>query len=232
MNSQFKLALLIQVIYPVTLILSLWSLMMTTITDPGIIPKASKNDPSLQSFGVTPKKRDGSISSDRSSEKLVRSNARRLDEECVALVEGHEVPVAKCRTCNVFKPPRSFHCSDCNACIEVHDHHCPWVGTCVGKRNHKYFLSFAVTTSLHAIITAIISGLYLKMEKYGEDDEDGSWSVRHMIGIVLLGFTLLIVCCVGGLGCYHSKLACSGATTNEEMRGKISEFNPYDQGCT
>ena len=87
-------------------------------------------------------------------------------------------------------------------------------------------------TSLHAITTAVISGLYLKMGKYGEDDEDGSWSFRHMIGICLLGFTALIVCCVGGLGCYHSKLAFTGATTNEEMRGKISEFNPYDQGCS
>ena len=145
--------------------------MMTTITDPGIIPKISKNEQSQPDFDVTPKKRDGSITSDRSSEKLVRKAVRRFDEDCVALVQGNEVPVSRCRTCHVFKPPRSFHCTDCDACIEVHDHHCPWVGTCVGKRNHKYFLTFAITSTLHALQTAVICGLYLKLDKYVEEEE-------------------------------------------------------------
>ena len=122
---------------------------------------------------MTPKKRDGSITSDRSSSgKLVRQAVRRFDEDCVALVQGNEVPVSRCRTCNTFKPPRSFHCTDCDACIEVHDHHCPWVGTCVGKRNHKYFLTFAITTTLHALQTAVICGLYLKLDKYVEQEEE------------------------------------------------------------
>lgn len=161
----------------------------------------------------------------------MRKEVKKFDEEFIAIVNGVEVPVSKCRTCHVYKPPRSFHCSDCQACIEVHDHHCPWVGTCVGKRNHKFFLSFAIFTSIHAIITAILAGFYLKMDKYGDDNEDGSWSAKHVIGAVLLGFTGLIVCCVGGLSCYHSRLACTGATTNEELRGKYEALNPYDEGC-
>ena len=47
----------------------------------------------------------------------------------------------------------------------------------------------------------------------------------------LLVFTALISLCVGGLSCYHGKLACSGMTTNEELRGKYGAGNPYDQGC-
>ena len=36
--------------------------------------------------------------------------------------------------------------------------------------------------------------------------------------------------CVGGLVCYHGRLACKGMTTNEEIRQKYAE-NPFDEGC-
>ena len=66
-----------------------------------------------------------------------------------------------CKTCNILRPPRSFHCRDCNVCVEVHDHHCPWMGTCVGKRNIRYFVLFLNFTGIHALISAIICGLFL-----------------------------------------------------------------------
>jgi len=64
-----------------------------------------------------------------------------------------------CKTCNILRPPRSFHCSRCEVCVEVHDHHCPWVGTCVGYRNVKYFIGFLFWTGMLAAVTALITGL-------------------------------------------------------------------------
>lgn len=51
--------------------------------------------------------------------------------------------------------------------------------------------------------------------------------------IVLTIFSSIIICCLGGLSCYHTRLACIGATTNEEIRGKYGpEGNLYDEGVS
>ncbi|KAJ7704027.1 DHHC palmitoyltransferase-domain-containing protein [Mycena rosella] len=39
-------------------------------------------------------------------------------------------------------------------CILKFDHHCPWIGQCVGARNnHKFFLNFALATALFTLYT-------------------------------------------------------------------------------
>jgi hypothetical protein len=47
-----------------------------------------------------------------------------------------------CDKCDMNVPSgqRIRHCDDCGVCIVGHDHHCPWMGKCVGKGNMRYVL--------------------------------------------------------------------------------------------
>lgn len=49
-----------------------------------------------------------------------------------------------CKTCVVYKPPRSHHCRYCGRCVLKMDHHCPWINNCVGHDNYGHFLRFIV----------------------------------------------------------------------------------------
>ncbi|GAB5035083.1 dhhc zinc finger domain-containing protein [Nannochloropsis oceanica] len=44
--------------------------------------------------------------------------------------------------CRLYTGPTAQHCEDCKVCIEGLDHHCPWMGHCVGKGNLGAFLCF------------------------------------------------------------------------------------------
>lgn len=66
--------------------------------------------------------------------------------------------VLVCKKCGYARPERCHHCRICNRCTLIYDHHCPWVGNCIGAHNHGYFIRFL----LHGFISCAYS-LYISL---------------------------------------------------------------------
>lgn len=52
-----------------------------------------------------------------------------------------------CVPCKIVKDRSTKHCFYCDVCIYGYDHHCPWVGKCIGRDNLSLFYSFLMSLS-------------------------------------------------------------------------------------
>lgn len=53
------------------------------------------------------------------------------------------------------------HCDSCGYCIAKLDHHCPWMGQCVGQGNMKWFILFNVGWIVFFIEYVILAAVYI-----------------------------------------------------------------------
>ena len=166
----------------------------------------------------------------------------RGDEPLIKLVHKGVYKEAKiCSTCNIVKPFRSHHCHDCGNCIYKFDHHCPWIGGCVGGRNYIYFFIFISLLNIKnffLIIFCIIHIIYI----YKDIDEDKkdikNWVSLNLIGLIPTLITIIFIGCTMvftiGLNIYHIKLIIGNISTKEDIKKLINIYigNTYDKGCS
>ena len=157
----------------------------------------------------------------------------------ITAAPGVRIPLKWCRTCKIFRPPRAAHCSECNVCVERFDHHCPWMGQCIGRRNYRYFLGFVVSVCALSVCTACLTALMaINLARAAYESHHAAIfdlvakavSLRPA-SVGLVAFPVLILLCVGPLACYHCSLVCQNKTTSEEIKMPYGEENPFADDC-
>ncbi|KAF9514443.1 hypothetical protein BS47DRAFT_1452890 [Hydnum rufescens UP504] len=182
-------------------LLSIISLLMTALKDPGIIPRNLDPDPPYSS---------GSPSDDDPPAPLQRD----------IRVRAGIVRVKYCMTCRIYRPPRSTHCKMCDNCVDGCDHHCQWVNNCIGRRNYTHFFTFLIAVSITAIYIIVTSALHIYFLARGDHHRfRGAISASPGTAVV---FALSAVCIwpVLTLLSYHIRLVFLNITTIEQVRNQ------------
>ncbi|KAM3614303.1 uncharacterized protein V6R79_012472 [Siganus canaliculatus] len=212
------LTVFIPVIGGVLFVFVVIALLRTSFTDPGILPRATPDEAA-----------DVEKQIDTSGSSTYRPPPRTKE----ILINQQVVKLKYCFTCKTFRPPRTSHCSLCDNCVERFDHHCPWVGNCVGKRNYRFFYSFIISLSFLTsfIFGCVITHITLRSQSTKGIVQAIQESPASVVELVICFFSIWSIL---GLSGFHTYLVASNLTTNEDIKGSWSSKrsaeesgNPY-----
>ncbi|XP_036405132.1 probable palmitoyltransferase ZDHHC14 isoform X4 [Megalops cyprinoides] len=197
-------------------------LLRASFSDPGVLPRATPDEAADL---------ERQIDADNGP---ISGGYRPPPRTKEVVINGQTVKLKYCFTCKIFRPPRASHCSLCDNCVERFDHHCPWVGNCVGKRNYRFFYLFILSLSFLTIFifAFVITHVILRSHRTGflSALKDSPASVLEVVVCFFSVWSIV------GLSGFHTYLISSNQTTNEDIKGTWStkrgkdNYNPYSYG--
>lgn len=164
-------------------------------------PASSKNG----SFAIT-------VEGNQLGKSLLGSNATSWTKLVMDMYPpGSSIRTWTCTYCNVLQPPRAKHCHDCDKCVLQFDHHCVWLGTCIGQGNHCRFWWYICEETALCLWTGIMYITYLRA------NISRAW---WMDAIMILLLVTLSICLIFLLLLllFHSYLILTNQTTYELVR--------------
>jgi len=216
---------IVEVYLFLVMFVSLW---ICRLMDPGILPRWDVNEI------------DESIQSE--VEKLGHKSEALLDAlERKMKIKSQDFLVKYCETCHFWRPPRSSHCRVCDNCVDTFDHHCGWIGNCIGKRNFKYFCIFLFVTTLNVWYVCAMSFLHVSLlikRAPGSDfwtkfakATSANFPENAVPSIIMIVVSFCIAYAITGMALYTWRVVLDGNTTHQMIKPmKIGSKNPYDRG--
>jgi len=149
------------------------------------------------------------------------------------VINGHIFTFNYCYSCSLYRPPRTSHCSLCDNCVERFDHHCLWLGTCIGKRNYRYFYFLTLSINISGIFQIAYSLYYIVIhsKKLKNKEKYNKLILWGFISVSLYDL-LFIIFFMGKLWLLHTWLVFHNLTFYENIKKKFNKVpgvNPFDK---
>jgi hypothetical protein len=161
-----------------------------------------------------------------------------------------------CPVCHLSKPPlRSHHCKDCQQCVATFDHHCHFLGTCIGERNHFRFYIFVTMNAIGfytclaivnsspllgvGLTTLLFPNNHNNNNNHNTNDEGTMFWLEVTMVLLIKLYLYTLAAAAFSLWGIHSFLIVTNSTTFEQMMGSKLEYlkdtksrcdSPFSQG--
>ncbi|KAG1359476.1 protein S-acyltransferase 10 [Cocos nucifera] len=155
------------VIYLVLFLVTLVQYFFTSNSSPGYVIDAKKAWDETHATFINQRQsapRHGSFVSSTDINRLGKIDSRMNWLKLVADLYPPESSSRNwtCTYCHIIQPPRTKHCHDCDKCVLRFDHHCAWLGTCIGKGNHCRFWWYIFEETILCFWTGIFYISFLR----------------------------------------------------------------------
>ncbi|KAL7231240.1 hypothetical protein ACSBR2_009496 [Camellia fascicularis] len=232
-------------IYLLLFVATLAQYFLTSCSSPGYVldamRAANETDALLRKTLLTSKQpassKNGSVAvtvgGNQLGRNLLGSNATTWTKVVMEMYPpGSSVRSWTCTYCNIVQPPRTKHCHDCDKCVIEFDHHCVWLGTCIGQGNHCRFWWYICEETALCLWTGILYITYL------ENNISKTWWIDVILILLLITLSIWFIFLVLLL-LFHSYLVLTNQTTYElvrrrripYLRGIPERVYPFSKGA-